>query len=242
MRKDIKKTTVLIVDDHPLFRDGIVNLLQRESDFEVVGQAVDGEEAIRLVDEKSPDIVLIDIEMPNVDGVAATRRIKTTHPASSVIALTIHDDEEYIAALLNAGATGYLLKTTYGKELVQAIRSAHLGEFVLDDQIGPKVFRAFTMRSNKAVTLKEKLSDKEMELMKLVASGKTNEEIFKLLGISLGAVKEHLSSIYSKLGVNSRTGAVTACLRLGIISLDECITMEHKEAISYTERTGRSYY
>jgi DNA-binding NarL/FixJ family response regulator len=217
------KINVVVVDDHPLLRFGIVNLLENEADFKVVGQASDGEEAIRVVDETSPDVVVMDIEMPRMDGIDATRQIKARHPEVSVIALTIHDSEEYVAAILEAGAAGYLLKTTYGKELVQAIRAAHLGEFVLDTQIGSRVFRAFTVRSARAPSpeMKDKLTPRELEIMKLVAHGKTNEEIAKPLGISLGAVKNHLYDIFSKLKVGSRTEAIIACLRANILTLDD---------------------
>jgi DNA-binding NarL/FixJ family response regulator len=219
----MSKTTVVVADDHPLLRDGIVNLLEKEADFEVVGQASDGEQAVRLVDEKSPDVVIMDIEMPGVDGIDATRQIKASHPDICVVALTIHDGEEYIAAILEAGAVGYLLKTTYGKELVQAIRAACLGEFVLDTQIGSRVFRAFTIRSTRAASteMKDKLTPRERDVMKLVARGKTNEEIAGPLGISLGAVKNHLYDIFSKLSVGSRTEAIITCLRGGILSLDD---------------------
>jgi DNA-binding NarL/FixJ family response regulator len=217
------KTTVIVADDHPLLRDGIVNLLEKEDDFEVVGQAGDGEEVVRLVDETLPDVVVMDIEMPNTDGIDATRRIKASHPQVSVIALTVHDGEEYVAALLDAGATGYLLKTTYGKELVQAIRAIHMGEFVLNTQIGARVLRAFALRHNRIARpeTKYKLTDREFELIKLVARGKTNEEVASELGISLGATKNHLYDIFSKLNVGSRTEAIITCLREGVMSLDD---------------------
>jgi two-component system response regulator DegU len=218
-----KKTTILIADDHPLLRDGIVHLFEKETDLEVVGQVADGEEAVRLASEKSPDVVVMDIEMPKVDGLSATRQIKAAHPETSVLVLTVHDDEEYIAALLEAGATGYLLKTTYGKELVQAIRAVRMGEFVLDNRIGPKVFRAFTLHSKEQVPTNggKKLSAGEMELAKLVGRGMTNEEISREMGVSPRTVKGHLSDIFSKLGVSSRIEAITACLHTGILSLDD---------------------
>jgi DNA-binding NarL/FixJ family response regulator len=219
----MSKTTILIADDHPLLRDGIVQLFEKEADFEVIGQAVDGEEAVRLVNEKSPDVVILDIEMPKLDGLDATRQIKSSRPDTSVLVLTVHDDEEYIAALLEAGASGYLLKTTYGRELVQAIRAVRLGEFVLDTRIGPKVFRAFTVRSNKQTALPtgEKLSAREMEVIRLAAWGKSNNEMAEVLFVSPRTVKGYLSDIFSKLGVNSRTEAITACLREGILSLED---------------------
>jgi DNA-binding NarL/FixJ family response regulator len=223
LNKRVNKTTILIADDHPLLRDGIVHLLGKEADFEVVGQAADGEEAVRLAGEKAPDVVVMDIEMPKIDGLDATRQIKTAHPETSVLVLTVHDDEEYIAAVLEAGAAGYLLKTTYGKELVQAIRAVRLGEFVLDTRIGPKVFHAFTLRSNRPVppNASEKLSAREMEVMRLAACGKSNNEIAEALFVSPRTVKGYLSDIFSKLGVNSRMEAITACLRDGILTLDD---------------------
>jgi DNA-binding NarL/FixJ family response regulator len=219
----VKKTTILIADDHPLLRDGIVQLFMKEPDFEVVGQAADGEEAVRLTNEKSPDVVVMDIEMPNMDGLEATKQIKAAHPETSVLVLTVHDDEEYIAAILEAGAAGYLLKTTYGKELVQAIRAVRLGEFVLDTQIGPKVFQAFTRRSSKPVSpsVNAKFSAREMEVLRLVAWGKSNSEMAEALFVSPRTVKGYLSDIFSKLGVSSRMEAITACLREGILSLDD---------------------
>lgn len=219
----MEKTTVLVADDHPLLRDGIVHLLQREEDFEVVGQAADGEEAIRLVNEKSPDVVVMDIEMPKVDGLEATKRIKADHPASSVLVLTVHDDEEYVAALLDAGAAGYLLKTTYGAELIQAIRAVRHGEYVLDTQVGPRIFRAFALRMSKPVTVGqgEVLSAREIEVLKLAARGMSNKEMADILHISLRTVKGHLAEIFSKLGVSSRTEAITRSLRSGFISVDD---------------------
>ncbi len=217
------KTTILIADDHPVLRDGITLLLEKEADFEVVGQAADGEEAVRLAKEKAPRVVLMDIEMPKIDGLEATKQIKAAHPETSILVLTVHDDEEYIAALLEAGATGYLLKTTYGKELVQAIRAAQMGEFVLDTQIGPRIFHAFAHRTGKSISLnaEEQLSEKEIEVAKLIGQGLSNEEIAQNMGVSLRSIKGQVSGIFGKLGVSSRTEAITTCLRAGILTLDD---------------------
>lgn len=138
----MNKTNVLVVDDHPQIRKNIVQLLEKESDFGVVAQAADGEEAVKLASKLSPDVVIMDIEMPKLDGMDATRQIKAIHPEASVLVLTVHDDEEHMTALLCAGATGYLPKTVYGKELVQAIRALHYGEFVLDLQMARRVFQS----------------------------------------------------------------------------------------------------
>ncbi len=219
----MNKITVLVADDHPLVRDSIVLLLQKQSDFEVVGQAADGEEAVKLVNELSPHVVVMDIEMPKIDGLEATKQIKVNHPETSVLVLTVHDDEEYVAAMLNAGAAGYLLKSVFGEELVQSIRAVRLGEFVLDPQVGRRVLRAFSLRSSQPVQLKAggKLSAREMEVLKLAAKGMTNSEMAVALFVSLRTVKGHLVEIFSKLGVGSRTEAIITCLRAGIISVDD---------------------
>lgn len=219
----MNKTTVLVADDHPLVRDSIVLLLQKQNDFEVVGQAADGEEAVKLVGELAPHVVVMDIEMPKVDGLEATKLIKANNPEASVLALTVHDDEEYVAAMLDAGAAGYLLKSVYGEGLVQAIRAVRLGEFVFDPQVGRKVLKAFSNRSSQPIRLKAggTLSAREVEVLKLVAKGMTNSEITQALNISLRTVKGHLVEIFSKLGVGSRTEAIVTCLRAGILSADD---------------------
>lgn len=216
--------TVLVVDDHPLLREGISHLLEKEDDLKVVGEAADGEEAVKLAAEKSPEVVVMDIEMPKLDGLEATRQIKAANPDISVLVLTIHDEEEFVAALLDAGAAGYLLKTTFGEKLVQAIRSVRLGEFVLDMKIGASVFRNFALRvGRQPVPLKtgDRLSARELEVLKLAAQGKSNNEIADTMYLSLRTVKGHLSNIFAKLGVSSRAEAIVASLRVGILSIDE---------------------
>lgn len=217
------KTTVLVADDHPLVRDSITLLLQKQNDLEIVGQAGDGEEAVKMVDDLSPDVVVMDIEMPKMDGLEATRQIKVAHPGVSILVLTVHDDDEYVAALLEAGAAGYLLKSVYGEELVQAIRAVRLGEFVLDSQVGRRVLRNLAVHASKPVRLKEgmKFSAREMEVLKLAAQGKTNNEMAETLYVSLRTIKGHLVDIFSKLGVGSRTEAIIACIRAGVISVDD---------------------
>jgi NarL family two-component system response regulator LiaR len=219
----MEKTKIVIVDDHPLVRDGIAQLLEKEADFEVVGQAADGEQAIKLAAEREPDVVIMDIEMPKVDGLEATRQIKAVRPDTLVVVLTVHDDQEYIVALLEAGAAGYLLKTTYGQELVQAIRAIRLGQFILDTRVGPRVFHGLAQRSGEAALQGngKTLSAEEMELAKLVGRGLTNKEISREMGVSLRVVKRYVSDIFTKLGVNSRVEVVTSCLNAGILNLDD---------------------
>jgi DNA-binding NarL/FixJ family response regulator len=217
------KITVLIADDHPLVRDSISHLLQKNNDFEIVAQAGDGEEAVRLAAELSPDVVIMDIEMPKIDGLEATRQIKACHPGTSVLVLTVHGDEEFVEAMFEAGAAGYLLKSVYGEELLQAIRAVRLGEFVLDSQIGSKVLRKLTVRSDIKTNKQtpNNLSVRELEVMKLVAQGMTNDEITSSLGISLNTVKRHLMEIFSKLGAGSRAEALVVSLRSGILSMED---------------------
>jgi DNA-binding NarL/FixJ family response regulator len=165
----------------------------------------------------------MDIEMEKLDGVEATRRIKMSQPGASVLALTIHDDEEFIEAMFAAGAAGYLLKSSYGEELLQAIRAVRLGEFVLDSRIGPRVLQKLDASSGKKTPEKEHgvLSTRELEVMKLVARGMTNDQITGSLGISLNTVKRHLMEIFSKLGAGSRSEALVVSLRSGILSMDD---------------------
>lgn len=217
------KISVLIVDDHPLVRDSVSSLLQKHDDFEVMAQASDGDEAIKLVCELSPDVVIMDIEMPKVDGLEATRQIRAGHPEVSVLVLTIHDDEELVEAMFKAGAAGYLLKSVNGEELLQAIRAIKLGEFVFDSRIGSRVLRNLVIRSGNKINEQERgsLSAREVEVMKLIAQGMTNYEITSSLGVSLTTVKRHLMEIFSKLGAGSRTEALAISLRSGILSMKD---------------------
>jgi DNA-binding NarL/FixJ family response regulator len=217
------KIKVLIADDHPLIRESISYLLQKNDDFKVIAEAGDGEEAVRLAAETSPDVVIMDVEMVKLDGVEATRRIKSSHPETAVLALTIHDDEEFVEAMFAAGAAGYLLKSAYGEELLQAIRAVKLGEFVLDSHIGAKVLRNLGIRPGKKTDgmAPRTLSTRELDVMKLVAQGLTNDEITSSLGISLNTVKRHLMEIFAKLGAGSRAEALVVSLRSGILSMED---------------------
>lgn len=216
-------TKVIIADDHPLVRDSIALLLRKQSDFEVIGQAENGEDAVKLVGELSPHVIIMDIEMPKMDGLEATRQIKAAHPEVSVLVLTVHDDDEYVSALLDAGAAGYMLKSVYGEELIQAIRTVRLGEFVLGSQVGHQILKNLGIHSEKEVYLKTggKLSAREVEVLKLVARGMSNNEITNSLDITLRTVKGHLVDIFSKLGVGSRTEAIITSLRSGILSIED---------------------
>jgi len=222
-RGENAKTTILLADDHPLLRQSIRSVLEQERDLMVVGEASDGEEAIKLAEELHPDIILMDIAMPKLDGLEATRRIKALHPDMAVLVLTIHSDDQHIIGILEAGAAGYLTKSVFGEEVVQAVRGVVAGEMVLSPAIGRRLIKQAARYPTRAVPLErgERLSVRELEIIKLAAHGMSNKSIATELGITLRTVKGHLSEIFSKLNVGSRTEAVIAGLRAGFISVDD---------------------
>jgi DNA-binding NarL/FixJ family response regulator len=217
------KTAVLLADDHPLLRQALKSLLEKEDDFEIVAEAGDGEEAVRLATELKPNVVIMDISMPSLDGLEATRQIKAACPEIAVLALTVHNDDESIIEILQAGAAGYVVKSVFGDELVQAIRAVVTGDMVLSPSIGQRLLKYAARYPTKPVLLKagEKLSTRELEILKLTAKGMMNKDIALSLGLDLRTVKGHLSNIFSKLGVGSRTEAVITGLRAGFLSLDD---------------------
>ena len=217
------KIKVIIADDHILFREGTRNIIEQEQDIEVVGEASDGEEAIEMATKLHPHVVLMDIAMPKVNGIEATRQIKARHSAIAILILTAYDNDQYILALLEAGAAGYLLKNVSGKELVNAIRAVHAGEPVLHPAIARKVLNHFvTSAQEPARTAQpENISEREMEILKLAAKGMSNQEIASALFLSRRTVQAHLASIFRKMDVGSRTEAILQALRRGWLGLDE---------------------
>ena len=205
-------------------REGIRELISRQQDMKVVGEAGDGEETIQLVEQLKPNLVLMDIAMPKLNGIEATRRIKESHPSTSVLVLTAYDNEEFIFALLEAGAAGYLLKNVRGQELVNAIRATYDGESVLYPTIAKKVFRHLQLGGKRTSTVQEKiefLSGRELEVLRLGAEGLANKEIAKDLFIGERTIQTHWRNIFNKLGVSSRTEALMNCLRKGWITLKQ---------------------
>jgi NarL family two-component system response regulator LiaR len=219
------KIRILLADDHVLVRQGTRELLEREEDIEVVAEAGDGEEAVQLATRQRPDVAIMDIAMPRLNGIEATRQIKARHPATAVLVLTAYDDDQYVFALLEAGAAGYLLKDVHANELVRAVRAVHAGESVLHPTIARKVISRFAqpaVRRMEESTL-DQLTDRELEVLKLAAKGMTNREIASELVISVRTVQVHLSNIFSKMGVGSRTEAVLHALRRGWITLEDTL-------------------
>jgi len=212
------KIRVLLADDHAVVRKGIRQFLDEAGDIEVVAEADDGAEALRLVEEHQPDVAVLDIRMPEVTGVEATRRIKAHFPHVRVLILTSYDDDPYVFALLQAGADGYVLKTASGDELVRAVQTVHRGESALSPEIASKVVRqAMSGRPEGAAEQIEALTARELDVLRLAAQGMTNRQIGRELGISHRTVQGHLQSVYGKLDVYSRTEAVTEALRRGWI-------------------------
>jgi DNA-binding NarL/FixJ family response regulator len=216
--KEMAKIRVLLADDHVLVRQGIRQFLEEAGDIEVVAEASDGDEALRLAEVHRPDLAVLDIRMPSGSGVEATRRIKERWPDARVLILTAYDDDPYVFALLQAGADGYVLKTASADELVRAVHSIHQGKSALSPEIAAKVIRQVKSgRPGAASAQVEPLTERELDVIRLAARGQTNRQIGIELGISHRTVQGHLASIYGKLDVNSRTEAVTEALRRGWI-------------------------
>jgi len=212
---------VVLADDHAVVRKGIKEFLEEEGDVVVVAEAVDGEEAVSLVAEHRPDVAVLDVQMPKMTGVEATRCVKARWPDVRVLVLTAYDDDPYIFALLQAGASGYVLKTASSEELIEAVRAVHRGESALSPEVMGKVMAQLASgRPLGAQPLEETLTDREVEVLQLAAQGLTNRAIGRELGISDRTVQGHLANVYGKLGVSSRTEAVTRALQRGWIVLD----------------------
>ena len=217
------KIRVMLVEDHVLVREGTKELLDREDDMEVIAEAGDGQEAIRLAADHRPDVILMDIAIPRLNGLEATKRIKTANPKPAVLVLTAYDDDEYILAFLEAGAAGYLLKDVSASDLIKAIRAVYAGESVLHPAVTRKVIDYIAGQRTEAQQPSNPahLTDRELEVLKLAASGMTNREIGCTLDISARTVQVHLSNTFGKLGVGSRTEAVLYAVREGWLSLKD---------------------
>ena len=213
-------TRILLADDQALFREALRKLISSQPDLEVVGEAANGQEAIKLADSLRPNVVLMDLQMPVMDGVAATRHLHLDQPDCRVIALTTFDGDEYVFDCLRAGAVGYLLKDAPSENLFAAIRAAARGESFLQPSVTTRVLAEFTRLSDQPAasssTLIEPLSDREREILRLIARGSTNREIAEALFITEGTVKNHVTNILSKLDARDRTQAALKARELGV--------------------------
>jgi DNA-binding NarL/FixJ family response regulator len=212
---------ILLVDDQPLFREGLRTLLSVHPDFDVVGEAGNGAEAIRLAKSLRPSVVLMDLQMPVLDGVAATRRLHEEQPDCRVIVLTTFDDDEMVFDGLRAGAVGYLLKDAPSEKLAEAIRVAARGETFLQPSVAAKVVAEFARLTRKNAeqfnSLCEPLSERELEILRLIAYGSSNREIADTLFLAEGTVKNHVTNILGKLGVRDRTQAAIKAKDCGLL-------------------------
>jgi NarL family two-component system response regulator LiaR len=219
----VKKITILLAEDHVLVRESIYQALEREPNFAVVGEAGDGEEAVRMARELKPDVIVMDISLPKIKGIEDTKQIKTFHPSAIVLGLTAYDYEQYIFPLLDAGAAGYLLKDISSRELISAIQTVYKGDAVLHPTITRKVLERY--RSTKEPSEKEPeqeiLTERETAILKMAAKGMSNIEIAEELCLSVRTIESHLGNIFNKLGVGSRTEAVIEAMRRGRFTLEE---------------------
>lgn len=221
--KAVTRIKLVLAEDHTLVREGLRELLSSQSDMEIVGEAADGEQALDLVGRTMPDVVLMDIAMPQVNGIEATRRIKRAYPSVSVLILTAHYSQELILAVVEAGAAGYMLKDARGNELLSAIRAVNDGEAVLHPAVADQVFRrlAEVSPANGPARASASLTARELEILTLAMEGLSNEKLAQKLSLGPRTVQTHWRNIFNKLGVSSRTEAVVCGLRNGWVELDK---------------------
>ena len=219
----MKKITILLAEDHVVVRESIRQSLEREANFSVVGEAGDGEEAVRMARELKPDVIVMDISLPKINGIEATKQIKALQPSAIVLVLTAYDYEQYIFPLLEVGAAGYLLKDISSRELINAIQTVYRGEAVLHPAVARKVLERFRRTKVEADRRHELdlLTERETAVLKMAAKGMSNSDIAEELHLSMRTIESHLGSIFNKLGVGSRTEAVIEAMRKGWFTLEE---------------------
>ncbi|HET7272561.1 MAG TPA: response regulator transcription factor [Rubrobacter sp.] len=223
-------TRLAIVDDHELARESLQNILADESDIEIVGEAANGRQALLLCSRLRPDLILMDVRMPEMDGLAATKEVKQRYPETSVVMLTMHENPDYLLEALKAGAAGYVLKDAPQEDIIEAVRRVRNGESPMDPELAARLLRRLategemrrgTRGSQGATYAVEPLTPRELEVLGLMKLGRTNRQIAADLVISLGTAKNHVEHIIAKLGVSDRTQAVVRALELGILGFAE---------------------
>ncbi len=217
----MKRIKILLAEDHVLVRQSLRDYLEKEDDLEVIGEAGDGEELVALAQQLNPDIIIMDVAMPKLNGIKATKKIKAMNLPVPILILTAYDIDQYIFSLIEAGAAGYLLKDIDGEELKEGIRRVSKGDSVLHPTVARKLMERFRTNSkSQDMRSFEILTDREIETLELAAQGKSNKEIADHLNVTVHTVESHLGHIFNKLGVGSRTEAVVLALKKGWIGLD----------------------
>jgi len=213
--------TILLAEDHKIVREGTRQLLEQSADMQVVGEASDGLEAVRLAAEIQPNVIVMDVRLPRLNGIEATRAITDRFPQIKVLILSAYDDDSYVFPLLEAGASGYLLKTASGAELAEAIRLVYRGETALSPRISAKIVNRLGGRqAYRTGNMPEGLTEREMDVLRAAAHGQANKAIATRLGISAQTVQVHLRNIFGKLRVNSRSEAIARAIQAGWITLE----------------------
>ena len=212
---------IVVADDHPVVRDGLVAMLRAGSEFDVVGEATNGAEAVHLVEERSPDVLLLDLEMPGLDGVAVLRRLREIASPTRAIVFTVFDTDERIIAAVEAGAKGYLLKGVPRAAIFTAIRAVHAGGSLLQPVVAARVLEHVASRARGTEPAPDEISltPRESSVLQLLARGRSNKQIAATLGVSERTVKFHVSALFTKLGATNRTEAVTRAIQAGLTTL-----------------------
>jgi NarL family two-component system response regulator LiaR len=217
------RLTILVVDDHPLMRDAIKSHLEKYPDFQVVGEAADGEEAVRIAQELAPDVVIMDICLPGIDGVEATRQIKAANPKICILALSMFSNIDQVLKILDAGASGYLTKSIFGEDIPKAVHTVVSGDSILPENILHSVLKkAIKHPLKRSPGLGDNmLTPRELEILRMAAAGMSNKNIAHAMNLSSRTVKSYCAEIFSKLNVNSRTGAVITAMRAGLFTFND---------------------
>lgn len=211
---------ILIADDHQLFREGLVNLISNSSDMEIIAQANNGREAIKMASEYAPDVILMDIGMPEINGIEATKILKKNHPDIKIVALSMHSDKQYIKGMLEAGASGYLLKNSTVDQALDAVRIVHQGKKYLSTDITEALIDNYLGKDDQSLLITSELTTREYEVLKLYAEGKETREIAKMLYVSVKTIGTHRQNILEKLSLRNTADMVKFALKHEIIDLD----------------------